>query len=245
MALEYKLASLEGVAENLQTLYVKTDDGYQLDVSGAAPKEKVDSFRDNNIELTNKMASIESKLAGLDIEKFDTIFQTVQRMAQTEADVEMNKALEGGPEAVTALIESRAAERANAMKTDFDTKLTESNTTSNKYRAQLEDAKITAELMRLAAEKGVRTTAVDDVLLRGKQVFKLSDEGEVVAIKDGNVVFNKENQPLSINEYMNELASTAPHLFEGSSGGGAANSGRAPATKGGFEYRGKSHDYSK
>lgn len=246
MALQYKIDTLEGVDESVQSLYKEADGGgYQLDVDGVAPKEKVKEFRDNNIELTQKMTAIEDRLQGLDVDQFNQMFQTVQKMAQSESDTEMTQAIEGGAEAVQALIESRAAQRAEAMKADLQHKLDETTSAGDNYREQLEEAKITAELTRLAAEKGVRTTAVDDVLLRGKQIFKLSDQGDVVALKDGNIVYNKDNQPLTINEYISELSETAPHLFEQSTGGGSDNSVRTNAGKKGatFTYRGKEHKY--
>jgi len=246
MSLDYKVKTLDGIEESVQTLYIEVEGGYQLDVEGVAPKEKVKEFRDNNIELTNQMKTLEDKMAGLDIENMNKAFQTIQTMVQTESDKEMTDALEQGQDAVNALIEKRAATRADAMKTNFETELTEVNTQKASYRTQLEDAKINAELTRLAAEKGVRPTAVDDILLRGKQVFKLSDDGAVVAMKDGEVVYNKENQPLSINEYMDDLATSAPHLFEQSSGGGANNDTKmGGGNKDGFEYRGTRVEYSK
>lgn len=242
-----KTETLDGIEETYHALYAQDEDGtYTLQVDGAAPKEKVAEFRNNNIELTNQMKALEAKMAGLDIEKLNTVFQTVQNMAQSESDKEMTSALEQGPDAVNALIERRAASVIEAMKSDFDTRYATVDANAQKYRSQLEEAKITSELSRLAAEKGVRPTAIDDVLLRGKQVFKLNNEGEVVAMKGDEVVFNKDNKPLSIGEYMDSLATSAPHLFEQSTGGGAANSTKSPGKKtSGFVYRGEEVPFSK
>jgi len=247
MALKYTVENLDGLDASVAGLYKQTDTGYQLDVEGVAAKTKVDEFRNNNVELTNKMTAIEAKLNGLDLEQFNTMFQSVQKMAQAGGDTEMKDALEQGEEAVRALIENRAEARSAAMKTDFDTRYAERDQAANKLRSQLEDAKITAELTRIAAEKGVRATAVDDVLHRGRLVFKLDDAGDVVAMKGDEVMFNKDNQPLTMNEYVTDLALSAPHLFQTSTGGDASNQHKSTggASAGTFTYRGKEQSFQK
>lgn len=245
MSLKYTVETLDGLEEATAALYKQTEAGYQLDVEGAAPKEKVNEFRNNNIDLTTKLNDIETTLKGLDVGQFKTMFESVQAMAQSKEDTEMANAIEAGPDAINTLIEGRAANRASAMQTDMTEKLTKSKDTASKYRSQLEDAKITSELTRFAAEKGVRSTAVADVLLRGKQVFKLDDDANVVAMKGDDIVYNKNNEQLTISEYVENLSEEAPHLFEASKGGGSSNSNKtSSSSKNTVNYNGNEVDLS-
>lgn len=72
-----------------------------------------------------------------------------------------------------------------------------------------------------AAKSGVRAGAVDDVLLRARQVFKVQD-GKAVAFDGDKQLFGSTGDPLTVAEYINgKLVEAAPHLFEPSQGGGA------------------------
>ncbi|MCP5079129.1 MAG: hypothetical protein GY951_13870, partial [Psychromonas sp.] len=54
------------LSEDMQKLYKKGDDGYELQVEGAVSKAKVDEFRDKNIALTNDL----KKFDGVDVSKW-------------------------------------------------------------------------------------------------------------------------------------------------------------------------------
>ena len=72
-----------------------------------------------------------------------------------------------------------------------------------------------------AAKSGVRAGAVEDVLLRARQVFKVV-EGKAVAFDGDRQLFGPTGDPLTVPEYISgKLAEAAPHLFEQSQGGGA------------------------
>lgn len=240
MALKFQVDDIETVDEAHRSLYKEVDGKFQLDVEGASSKAKIDSFRNNNIELQKELDTIKTQINGLDLDRFKPMFEHYQTQIQKAEDEKTKELIKNGN------IDELVALRSERMKQEFETQLSQSVQQSNKFRKQLEEAKINAELTRAATAKGVRSTAIDDVLLRGKQTFSLNDEGEVVAMKGDQVVYNKDNKPLTIDEYIGDLSETAPHLFESSGGGGAKNGSKTPGSthNEGFVYRGTKHNYS-
>src|SRR3972149_11838102 len=72
---------------------------------------------------------------------------------------------------------------------------------------------------------GLHAPAVDDVLLRARAIFSLSDEGEAVQFdEDGEtIVLGKDGKtPFSPREWLESMKQKAPHWFPaGGSGGGS------------------------
>src|SRR5574337_522222 len=55
MGLKYTIAKLEDGEEAVRPLYVQQGDKFVLDVDGVVAKEKLDEFRNNNIELQKQI----------------------------------------------------------------------------------------------------------------------------------------------------------------------------------------------
>jgi hypothetical protein len=76
----------------------------------------------------------------------------------------------------------------------------------------------------------VRKQALHDVLLRGKQIFRLDGE-RVIAMDGDKPKFGKDGQsPLAMGEWLDGLREEAQHLFEPSTGGGAVGGARTGPT---------------
>jgi len=71
-----------------------------------------------------------------------------------------------------------------------------------------------------AAKSGIAATAIDDVMLRAKNSFKIIDGKPIPVDNKGDPLFGKDGV-MTVSEWMKELAATAPHLFKPSSGAGA------------------------
>lgn len=84
------------------------------------------------------------------------------------------------------------------------------------------------------SEQGFES-AVPDVVLRAKSIFKVED-GDVVARDANGELLRGKNGPLTIQEWVAELKDKAPHLFPGSGGGGVTG-GRAGAGGNNFDDR--------
>lgn len=92
-----------------------------------------------------------------------------------------------------------------------------------------------------AANKGVDKlrvvpSALDDILLQGRQVFSLDDDANaVMRDKDGNVIPGKNgSSPYTAEDWLAEQVEKRPHWFEygSSGGGGAGNRGSESAGSG-------------
>lgn len=212
MAMKFRIAKLEDVEEQYRGLYVKTEAGdYILQVEGAVGKEKLDEFRNNNIEL-QKM---------LDRYK-DLTPEKVAELQALEKKRQEKELLDKGE--IDKVIEGRVAE----MKQNYENQINQITGQFQTANKQLEVLMIDNAVRDMAIKAGVRETAVDDVLLRAKSTFAIR-EGKVVAlqVKDGKeeVVYGSDGTtPLDISGWGKNLKTAAPHLFKDSNGGGAPGS---------------------
>lgn len=203
---KYKIAKLEDVIEAHRGFYTQGQDGaYYLAVDGAVDRTKLDEFRNNNVELMKSL----DRFKGIDPDK-------VQEILENERKIAEKKLIDAGD--IDGLVNSRIA----AMKQDYEGRI---STLTNNYSTanrQLETLLIDNEVRAHAIKIGVAPTAVDDVLLRAKTVFKV-EEGRPVAKNDkGEVLYGKDGQnTLAVGEWIGGLKEAAPHLFQPSTGSGA------------------------
>jgi hypothetical protein len=211
--------SLESVPENLRELYTEKDGKFHIGpIEGLAPAEKVREFRDTNIALAKQLEDLTKKFSGVDLEAYGGMVEQQRKLRDKEL-------IDSGK------VEELFAERMAPMRTAFEKDLGAAKEHSSKLQAQLETLLIDGAIRDAASKVGVRATAVDDVLLRGRQAFKLQD-GKAVPMDGDKMLYGKGGDPMSVDEWVSGLADRAPHLFEPSQGGGAANA-RANLASGG------------
>ncbi len=81
-----------------------------------------------------------------------------------------------------------------------------------------------------AIKLGVIAEAVDDVVLRAKTMFRIENGQPVPKDADGKVIYGKDgSSPMSVDEWLTGLKTSARHLFLGSAGSGAGGGNRAGA----------------
>lgn len=213
MALKAILDSLDGLSDDLKKLYTQKDGKYHLDVDGMVDKTRLDEFRNNNIELKKQLDDLAAKYKDIDPE-------TVRELLKKEKEIKEKKMLDAGK--VDELLE----ERTKAMRTDYEKQiktLTEKVTSSD---SQLERLVIDNALKDAGLKAGVRDTAMEDVVLRGRARYKMQDGKAVPMTADGKVIYGKDGEtPETMTEWFGSLASAAPHLFNPSNGSGANGSG--------------------
>lgn len=211
MSLKYKLDNLNDVPEALHNLYTEQNGKFILQLEGAVPKERLDEFRANNISLKEKIDALTAQYDGIDPAQYKTL------LAQ-QADLKSKKQMDAGE------FDKELEERTKAMKADHDSvlkKLTDQLTTNT---TQLERLLIDNALQAEAVKSGIRPTAVDDVLNRGRARYKVKDGQAVPVDAEGRTIYGKDGTtPQSMGEWLADLAPLAPHLFEPSNGGGATN----------------------
>ena len=96
--------------------------------------------------------------------------------------------------------------------------------TSRLERAEGELARVTIDrsLTEAGAKVGLRASAVDDLINRGRAVFTLKDGAPVALDADGNPRYNTSGNPMSTEDFVEDLVKKAPHLFDESKGSGSA-----------------------
>ncbi|MCA1800048.1 MAG: hypothetical protein LC687_05470 [Actinobacteria bacterium] len=208
MPLKFAVDDINSVDESARNFYVEDNGKYVLDVEGAVPKDKLDEFRNNNIELNNQL----SKFKNVDPAKYSSLLEL-------ETKVKDSQLVEAGK------IDEAVENRVSSLKDEYSRQVEESKGEVSKLRGLLQQKALTSEIGAQASKAGVVDSAFDDVALRAKGVFSVDDEGNLVPLDGkGNVIYGKNGtDPMSVQEWMKGLAKSAPHLFKGSQGGGASN----------------------
>lgn len=199
MALKLKYSKKEEVPAEHSSLYVEKGGAFVLDVEGAVEREKLEEFRNTNVALLKQLESFK----GIDPEK-------ARELMARQADLDAQNLLKSGDVAkivdakLAPVVQQLEAERANAAA----------------LRKQLEEQALQDSLLKAGAKRGVRASAVPDLLARARGKWKVVG-GVVMPAADG------ENQTL--DAWVDGLAAEAPHLFENSAGGGATGGGSGGA----------------
>ena len=205
MGLKYKIAKLDDVAENLRSLYKAEGDAFILDADGIVPKERVDEFRTNNIQLQQAL----DKLKDVDPVKY-------AELIKLDKDVQEGKLIkEGKLEEVVNLRVGEMRRTLEATNTQLNNQLTAAN-------AQLSVVLIDNAVKTSALKSGIASTAVDDVVLRARGIYTVKDGTPVPQNAKGEVIYGKDGTtPMPMDDWVKGLKETAPHLFVASSGSGA------------------------
>lgn len=211
MKLKFKLDTLEGLDAAIAALYEQGADGaYYLSVDGVVGKDKLDEFRNNNVKLLKDL----EKFKDVDLAKYQELLALAKKQ-------EEKKLIDAGE--IDKVVEQRVGEMKSTYENQIKT-LTEQNSVAQR---QLESLLIDNAVRDAAVKSGVQPTAVDDVLLRAKATFKIKDGNAVPVDAQGNVVYGKDGtSPMSVVDWTTGLKKQAPHLFQGSQGGGAPGSGK-------------------
>jgi hypothetical protein len=212
MGLKYQVDKLEDVPEASRGLYVARDGKYFLDVDGVVPKERVDEFRNNNIELQRQI----DRFKGIDPAKHAELLAIQQ-------EIEEGKLIKEGKVAEVVDL------RVKTMKATYDGQLSERDQKLAIANRQLEVLLIDNVVKTAAIKNGVVPSAVEDVVLRAKTVYTVVDGVPTPKGPDGQVIYGKDGKtPMSVEEWLVNLRTGAGHLFQGSTGsgaGGGSNSG--------------------
>ncbi len=209
--LKYLVDDVSSLDEGVQKLYEKTDDGkYALQVEGVVPKARLDEFRDKNIDLMKQM----DKFKNVDPDQYNELLDLKRK-------VDESKLVESGK------VDEAVQQRVQTLQAEFDEKM---NDLTGKYKgaqSELEKTKLSSELSSRALKAGAYESALDDIQMRARQVYKLVDNEIVPIDSKGQIIYGRNgSDPMPMNEWLKGLAKEAPHLFKGSEGGDSHNNGR-------------------
>ena len=245
--------NVEDIPTGMESVYTKNDEtgSYQFnaEVEGMVSKTRLDEFRDNNVNLRkevegydskieesamaldsmrSEMKAMEEKFSGVDMDEWASLQAERKAMAEKEL-------IEAGD--VDKLINSRVDEviaakqkELQAQKEAYEHQVLSLQEDLVNYDGQLSTMLIDNEISKIASRAGVQNSALDDVLARGRSVFRVED-GQAMAFNgEGRQMYLEDAvTPLGIDGWVEGLTKSAPHLFESSQGAGTPQPTSAPA----------------
>jgi len=184
-------------------------------------EEEVAGLKNKNSELLDKFkkaAETVKQFEGLDVEKMKNL------QKQLEENEEMRLLSEGKTEEVVT-------RRVEAMKRDFDAnlaardgKISEYEQILKKKEDKLAELVIDGQLREAYVALDFEPSALDFVLMQGRNVFIMDEHGKAVPRDEhGSLIFGKDGKtPISAREYLEGLAEKKPFLRKPSKGSGAS-----------------------
>ena len=221
--------SKESIPEGLGEAAKQNGEKWEVNV---VLKSKLDEFRENNIALSEERDNLKatneslSKIIGEDSEAFVNELTDLRKTAQQVADGKLKASND---------IEAEVENRVKAMREGYESQIAELTTKNKaaneavaegqrKYNNTVVDRYITDAVLN--PESGVNPAALPDILARARGIFKVAEEGKVVAMKSDNVVLYGADgaTPMTGEEWVAALKKDAPHFFKSNTGGGAGGS---------------------
>jgi len=210
--------AFDKLSDDVKKEYEEKDGQYYLQVEGMVPKARLDEFRENNIKLAQ------------DNDKLKRHVDSYGAITPAELEELRKKAETGGGEVdeeqLNTMVEERVAKRVSKMNEEHESALKAEREARGQAETTLSKLIIDTNVQTEAVKAGVRETAVEDVLLRARNIFRV-ENGSAVPYKDDEIVYGKDGKtPQTIGEWLADQASTAPHLFKENKGGGATPPGK-------------------
>lgn len=230
------LESLDGLDENVAKLYKQGDDGkYHLEVEGDEDPVALKSALQKEREARKAAEKKAKELEGLQEQTQGLDLPSLRKLAEQLDKNEYHKMIKEGR--VDEALQKFAEKHIEKMKADFDKQLgdkdkaIEAAVTRAKRR---DDLILEAGLREAAVKAGTHPSAIDDVVLHGRSMFSLDDDGRVVRIKDGEVEVGKDGKtPFGPSDWLESTREAKPHWYpsSGSGTGSGGNGTQRPASQ--------------
>jgi hypothetical protein len=226
MALRKTVDDINAVPEALRSLYVQDGAKWKLDVDEgggngedvAGLKSALGKERQAREQMEKALNDLRKALGNEDPQKLMEARKKLQELEDKQL-IDAGKLDEVLAQRTQRMQEDHAAQIAK-----FNEKLKEREKEVGTLSEQLSTVLIDGAVTAAAHKAGVKKSALDDVVLRARQVFRF-ENGKVVAKKDGTIQYGKDpNTPLAPEEWVGGLVKDAGHLFEPSNGGGSSGS---------------------
>lgn len=235
MALKALYKTQEEIPTELRELYVQIGDDFVLDLEDKDFKSQLQEFRTNNIDLTKQNRELSERAGEVEalreqIGKYQNIDPERAREAIEKLNsIEEKHLIDAGK--LDEVVEQRLQQRIERMRADYEgqiTALTASRDDLTKnadtYKSRLAEVVIDNSLQQAISQvAAVRQGAMRDVLARGRESWRLDDDGAPIPFgPDGDVIYGKDGkQPITMEEWAQGLVREANYLFEPNAGGGA------------------------
>lgn len=232
MALKAVLSKTEhdALPEAVRGVYKENNGNFTLEVEGMVAdsehtklKTSLKEFRDNNITLIQERDGLKDKVKsfdGVDVNEYKSL---------KEGKEKLEKAGIKKTDDLATLI----ADQVQKATAPLQEKLNGITEEREKLSKEVAARSVDDHIRNVALKTGAREDALDDVLHRGRQVFRFVD-GKVMAMDGDKPRFSEADpsKPLTADEWVGGLAKSANFLFKPSGGGGASGgAGGAGAAK--------------
>ena len=200
--------TIEEVPESVREYYKEEGGKYVITVDGMVPKAKVDEFRATNTRLIKERDDLLEKYKDVDLDEIAGLRTKLQELEDKRGkkDRDLDDELKAKIKAITDPL-NKQLEDAKGKTTSLENKLSE--------------LMIDKALSEAGAEYGVRSSAIPDLINRGRSIFKMED-GKVVPYDDkGEKMYHTTGDLITPRQFVEKLAESAPHLFEDNRGSGS------------------------
>lgn len=182
----------------------------------AAVTAAVGGLKSKNSELLGKLKDASTNLQRYDGIDPDAVRNILSKFANDEEAALIAK----------GDIDTVLSKRTERMQGEFTKQLKtrdDALTQAHAKAAKLAAGKVSGALTQAASKTGALPEAMEDIVLRGQgQGWTINDDGDVVALRDGEIVLGKDGKtPLTPQEWAESLRETAPHLWPKAQGTGA------------------------
>jgi len=239
----------EGLDGALKPFYKSEGDRFVLDMEGFEDhsaarglKSALDKERGAKAERERELNELRDKVGDLDPAKAREALKRIKEIEDAEK-------LGDIPEKFKKPFEEAVEHRTQSMRTDFENqkkgfekKINDLGGEKQSLTEKLEELMIVNEVRSEAAKLGLYDWAIEDAVLRARQVYHIKD-GKPIPIKPGTkdeILWGKNPQePKPIAEWLSDATAERPGWVKDSNGGGARND---PRLTGGKVYKIKRED---
>lgn len=232
MKLKLSYNSQEDIPNGYEALYTEKDGKWVLTgIEGMKTQEDItrlsESLRKER-EDHKKVKDILAKLGGPDLDA-DALVEKLDEYEELKLRVESGEGGKIDDKKVEELVEQRVQRRLAPVERERDrlkTRNTELESENGTLKGTITRGTVESELRRHATEGKVVTSALDDILDIGANIFEVAEDGAVVT-KQG-----LRNVPAGVTPdvWLSDMKEKRPHWWPASQGGGAGGSGGGNGT---------------
>jgi len=192
----------------------------ELQEAQAALQERdaeIERLRNHSQKILDEKKKLQKQYEGLGDPE-----HVKQILAQFENDEDAKLVAEGKFKDVLKKHTERLSLEYKSQLDELSKQLKELEEAKTKFEGLYHESEAGHAVSAAAIKAGIRDTAIEDVLMRAKGVFRVSEDGKLEARdKEGNLV-TVENKPLTPELFVQQLKEKYPHYWPESQGAGAS-----------------------
>ena len=232
MKLKLSYNSQEDIPNGYEALYTEKDGKWVLTgIEGMKTQEDItrlsESLRKER-EDHKKVKDILAKLGGPDLDA-DALVEKLDEYEELKLRVESGEGGKIDDKKVEELVEQRVQRRLAPVERERDrlkTRNTELESENGTLKGTITRGTVESELRRHATEGKVVTSALDDILDIGANIFEVAEDGAVVTKQGVRGVA----AGVTPDVWLSDMKEKRPHWWPASQGGGAGGSGGGNGT---------------